>query len=156
MPHLVHRRFAFILVIAIAAGLSACSGSVESPVGPSAVEGPSSPALTAGQFSGSWTLTSLQVSGEPAQPAPPNATYRLTFADDRVSARADCNTCGGAFRVSGSSVTIGPALACTRAACPTMQFETLFETILSGDSTASLDGDTLVLASPRGRLTLAR
>jgi heat shock protein HslJ len=134
-------RLVALLLLPGTLGVAACSNPAQALVGPSGVEG-SSAALTAGQLAGTWTLTSLAPGGGAAQPAPPDASYTLTFSDDRVSARADCNICGGAFRVSGASVTVGPALACTRAACPTMQFETIFETILAGDSTASLDGRT--------------
>jgi heat shock protein HslJ len=149
------RRLVALVLLAGTVGVAACSNPAHSVVGPSAVEG-SSAALTAGQLAGTWTLTSLEPGGGAAQPAPAGATYTLTFADDRVSARADCNSCGGAFRVSGASVTVGPALACTRAACPTMQFESVFERILAGESTASLDGRTLVLSSARGRLAFVR
>jgi heat shock protein HslJ len=147
------RSIAALLFIACA-GMSACSNTDEMSLGPSA-GGSGATALTAGQLTGTWTLVSLQTMGGPMQAAPAGATYTLTIADDRVSARADCNTCGGAFRLSGAATTVG-LLACTRARCPTMQFEAVFESLLSGDSTATLIGNTLTLSSSRGTLTFVR
>jgi heat shock protein HslJ len=80
----------------------------------------------------------------------------VTFADGRLSTRADCNTCGGAFTISGQTLTAGPALACTRAACPTMEFENLYTSLLSGDSTVTASGNTLLLSSRRGTIRLTR
>jgi heat shock protein HslJ len=97
----------------------------------------------------------MQIGGK-TQPAPLNAVYSLTFAEDRISTRVDCNICGGPFRVSGDQVTIGPNLACTRAACATMEFESAYQSVLAGDSTARLDGASLVISSARGSLTFAR
>jgi heat shock protein HslJ len=150
-----NRRLISLLLAIVSTATASCSGNVSSPLAPSSATDSSS-ALTAGQLSGTWTLTSLQTSTGTVAPVPANAPYTLTFGDDRVSARADCNVCGGAFRTSGASVSIGPALACTRAACPTMEFETAYESMLAGESTATLDGTTLTLSSSRGRLTFSR
>ena len=55
----------------------------------------------------------------------------------------DCNTCGGAFALAGQTLTVGPSLACTRAACPTMAFENTYTGVLSGGSTVTLSSGTL-------------
>jgi heat shock protein HslJ len=144
------------LLFAAVAMVSACSGPLESPLSPTPAPGTGGSAITAETLTGSWTLTTLQPSGGAVQPTPSNATYTLAFAGDRVSIQADCNRCSGALDVSGDVVTIGPALACTRAACPTMAFESIYDSILAGGSTAHLDGRTLVLTSARGRLTFVR
>ncbi len=94
----------------------------------------------------------MQRSGQPAQAAPAGATYTLTFTDGRLSTRVDCNTCGGAFALSGQTLTAGPALACTRAACPTMAFENEYTGLLAGESSVSQSDSTLVLSSARGTL----
>jgi heat shock protein HslJ len=141
----------FILLAVFGAG---CSGSGTNPTSPSA--GGSSLALTADQVAGTWTLASIQPTGQAEQGRPAAATYTLSFADGRISTRADCNTCSGTFTVSGQTLTAGPALACTRAACPTMAFETVYVGILSGDSTATLTANTLVLTSTRGVLRFTR
>ena len=80
----------------------------------------------------------------------------MAVADGRRSARLDCNVCNGAFTLLGQTLTAGPALACTRAACPTMAFESLYTTVLGGDSTVTIMGDTLELSSARGVLRFAR
>jgi len=129
-----------------------CAGSSSVPTSPS----PGSASLTTGQIAGTWSLLSLRNAGQSDQPTPAGASYTLTFSDGRLSARADCNVCNGGFSLSGQTLTAGPALACTRAACSTMDFETGFTTALGGDSTVTLSGDTLELSSPRGALRFSR
>jgi heat shock protein HslJ len=111
---------------------------------------------TADQLAGKWTLQSLQSSGEAAQNVPAGASYTLTLTDGRLSTRADCNLCGGGFTLSGETLTAGPQLACTKAACPTMGFESQYTRMLSGDSTVSLPDGALVLTSARGVLRFTR
>ncbi|NDB74536.1 MAG: META domain-containing protein [Verrucomicrobia bacterium] len=90
------------------------------------------------------------------QTVPSGASYTLTFAAGQISTRADCNTCNGAFTVSGQTVTVGSALACTRALCPTAAFADLYVRVLSGESTATVSGATLRLSSTRGVLRFTR
>jgi heat shock protein HslJ len=99
---------------------------------------------------------SIQPTGQPEQAKPAGATYTMTFADGRLSTRVDCNTCGGTYALSGETLKTGPALACTRAACPTMAFENVYTGMLSGDSTITLSGNTLTLSSARGVLRFSR
>lgn len=143
-----------LVVVLLSAVTTACSNSPSTPTSPSS--GAGSLALTADRLAGTWTLTSMQVVGQAVQAAPAGASYTLSFAENRLSTRADCNTCGGAFALSGNQLTAGPALACTRAACPTMAFESAYTGVLSGDSTVTLSGNTLVLSSARGTLTFSR
>ena len=79
--------------------------------------------VTVGELAGTWNLLSIQAAGQAAQATPAGATYSLTFADGRLTTRADCNVCGGPFSLSGQTLTAGTALACTRAACRTMDFD---------------------------------
>ena len=137
------------LFVAVATIGSLAVGCTESSA---PLSGPSSLSVTADQLSGTWTLVSMQRSGQPAQAAPAGATYTLTFTDGRLSTRVDCNTCGGAFALSGQTLTAGPALACTRAACPTMAFENEYTGLLAGESSVSQSDSTLVLSSARGTL----
>jgi len=132
---------AFALIIAGCAGRSQTS--------------PSS-TLTVNQLSGTWNLVSIQPAGQGDQAAPPGASYTLTFADGRLSTRVDCNVCNGAFTLSGQTLTAGPALACTRAACPTMAFENGYTSLLSGESTVTLASNVLALSSARGVLRFTR
>ena len=146
-----HTVYAFIVIALVAAG---CSGSAGSPTSPSA--GGGSLALTTDQLAGTWTLAAIQPTGQAEQSRPADAAYTLSLADGRLSTRADCNTCSGTFSLSGQTLTAGPALACTRAACPTMAFEAAYVGVLSGDSTVTLTGNTLVLTSARGVLRFTR
>ena len=113
-------------------------------------------APTVAQLAGGWALVSIQPAGKAEQPTPVGASYGVTFADGRVTARADCNTCNGVFALSGSTLTAGPTLICTRAACPTMAFENTYTLLLAGDSTVAVLGSKLTLTSPRGVLRFTR
>jgi len=141
----------FLAVISLAFG---CAESPSTPTSPSSLGG--SLIVTDQELAGIWNLLSMQPTGQPDQPTPPGARYTLSFADGRLSTRVDCNMCSGGFALSGQTLTAGPALACTRAACPTMAFENAYTSLLSGDSTITLSGSTLVLSSSRGVLRFAR
>jgi heat shock protein HslJ len=150
-------RFAFLALALVVGGFVAigCSDSSSLPASPSSISGVQAP-LGESLTSGTWTLVALQVAGQSQQAAPAGATYAVTFADGRLSTRADCNTCGGAYGLAGETLTVGPALACTRAACRTMEFENTYTRVLDGPSTVTLSGNTLVLSSPRGVLQFTR
>ena len=111
----------------------------------------------AAQLSGTWHLVSQQMAGEAEQQAPDDARYTLSFADGRMMTFADCNTCVGEVILSGSTVTVGPVLACTRAACPTQAFASGYIALLSGDhAIRRLTSNTLEMSSVRGTLRFTR
>lgn len=132
----------------------ACSGLSPSPTIPSS--GGSTLDLTASQLPGTWELVSIQPTGDAEQARPSGASYIITFADGRLSTRADCNLCGGTYTLTGQTLMAGPSLACTRAACVTMAFESAYTRLLAGESTVSMTDGTLVLTSPRGVLRFTR
>jgi len=145
----------FFIGLSIVASLAVgCADSSSLPASPSSVDGPLT--ITSNQLAGTWNLVSMRRAGQADEATPSGATYVLTFADGRLSTRVDCNVCSGVFTLSGQTMTAGPALACTRAACPTMAFENAYTSLLSGDSTITLSGDTLMLSSARGVLRFAR
>jgi heat shock protein HslJ len=145
-----------LLALTIIASLSGgCSEPPFAPTSPSA-GGPGAAAVTADQLAGTWSLVSIQTTGQSVELTPPGATYTLSFATGRLSTKADCNSCSAAFTVSGQTLTAGPLMACTRAACPTMAFESAYITLLSGESTATLSARALVLSSDRGELRFAK
>ena len=131
-----------------------CSSMTSGPTSPSG--GGGSTALTADQIAGTLSLVSIQPAGQAEQAVPAGATYTLALADGRASTRADCNMCNGAFAVSGQTLTIGPLLACTRAACPTMDFESAYVTLLAGESAVRIDAASVALSSSRGVLRFRR
>ena len=138
--------WSLVFVASLAAGCAESSATLTSP----------SSTVTAGQLAGTWTLLSIQPTGQSEQATPAGATYALTFADGRLSTRVDCNTCNGPFALSGQTLTAGTGLACTRAACRTMEFENTYTRLLGGEETVTLSGDSLVLSSSRGVLRFAR
>ena len=167
MPAVMNRSLSLVSVVVAALLATGCSGSASTPTSPSSPSGsPTSPvdqpprsgtpAPTVDQLAGTWNLQSLQEAGDVDQTTPAGASYTLTFADGRLSTRADCNVCGGPFALSGLTLTAGPTLACTRAACPTMAFESTYMRLLGGDSTVTLSDGALVLSSVRGVLHFAR
>jgi heat shock protein HslJ len=131
-----------------------CSGSSPMPTSPSSAG--NSQNLTASQFPGTWELVSIRPAGDAEQARPSGASYSVTFADGRLSTRADCNLCGGSYTLKDQTLVAGPSLACTRAACATMAFESVYTRLLAGESTVSLTDGTLVLTSPRGVLRFTR
>jgi heat shock protein HslJ len=137
------RTFRLLPLLSVAAVTLGCAEA--SPTAPSALE-----------LAGSWTLVSIQPVGQTEQATPAGATYTLSLSDGRLSTRADCNTCNGSFTLSGLTLSAGPALACTRAACPTMAFESIYTSLLGGDSSITVSGDTLLLESTRGTLRFGR
>ena len=153
VSHMLNCSASFIVIVVFSVVASACSSS---PTSPSAAPSASTPTSLALQLDGTWTLTSIQPAGQPREDRPDGAAYTVSFADGRLSTRADCNVCSGAYSISGATIVAGPALACTRAACPTMTFESAYTALLSGDSTTAISGNSLTLSSARGVLTFTR
>lgn len=138
----------------IAVALAAISMACTPATAPSSTN---SPAYIAAQLEGTWNLASIQPAGSAKQATPATAVYTLTFnSNGRLSTRADCNTCAGTFSVEGTNVMTAANLACTRAACPTMTFESAYTTLLGGSNEAAITTSSLTLSSPRGTMWLSR
>jgi heat shock protein HslJ len=123
--------------------LAACSDDTSTSPTPDSVDGV-------------WRIISIQPPGQPVQTAPVAAQYQIGFENDRAFLRVDCNTCTGPFILSGSTLAIGPTLACTRAACPTASFESAVVSMLSGAHETSATVHNLTLTSSRGTVLLQR
>lgn len=162
MNHSLSSFVTLTMVAAFALGGASCSPSPTSPtsVSDSGTAGSStetlSTSLPAGWTDTTWTLASIQPAGQAVQLTPANASYQVIFGESRISTKVDCNRCTGGMSIAGNTLTIGPALACTRAACPTMAFEHVYLELLTGESSARVDGDSLTLSSPRGVLHFRR
>ena len=115
---------------------------------------PTSP--TAESLDGVWRIISIQPATEPVQTAPVGAQYQVGFEDERVFLRVDCNTCTGPFAVNGNTLTIGPTLTCTRAACATASYESDVVALLSGDHQMTTTLHNLTLTSSHGSVLLQR
>ena len=105
---------------------------------------------------GVWRIVSIQPSSQAVQTAPVGAQYQIGFENDRAFLRVDCNTCTGPFTLSGGTLTIGPGLACTRAACSTAAYESAVVSLLSGAHQMSATQHNLTLTSSRGTVLLQR
>ncbi len=146
--------YSLVLIVVASFASASCASSSLTPTFPSSVG--DSTALTADLLACPWKLRSIQVARKAEEATPPGTNYTLTFTDGRLSTRVDCNVCSGGFALSGETLTAGPALACTRAACPTMAFENAYTSVLGGDSTVTLSDGTLVLSASRGVVSFTR
>jgi heat shock protein HslJ len=117
---------------------------------------PSSPSPSA--LNGTKRIFSIQMATQTSQVfLPPEVPYQVTFDGSRVSARINCNTCNGSFTTSGSSVSLGPVLACTRAACVAPAYEAPDSDVLSllaGSHEVSESFAQITLRSSRGIMIL--
>ena len=106
---------------------------------------------------GEWRLRSIQQADQAVTTVPEPARFTVRFeADGRLAVRADCNSCGGPYRLDEDVLSTGP-LACTRAFCiTTAPLDTVFVTLLDGASTVHVSGDRLTVSSSRGTLVFTR
>ena len=131
-----------VLLILIALTGAACSGDTStSPTG---------------NLDGVWRIISIQPATQTTQTAPVGAQYQVAFEDSRVVVRVDCNTCTGSYTAGDSTVSIGPTLACTRAACATADYESAVLALLSGEHQTASTLHNLTLSSNRGSILLQR
>ena len=91
-----------------------------------------------------------------AESPPLTRDGQVTFDDGRASVRVDCNVCTGRFMHDGNTLTVGPQLACTRAACETAAYEHAVVTLLTGDHEYTTTLHNLTLTSSRGTMLLQR
>ena len=131
-----------ILVISMLA-VAGCSDNTQTSPTPTSVDGV-------------WRIISIQPASQAVQTAPVGAQYQIGFENDRAFLRVDCNTCTGPFTLSGGTLTIGPMLACTRAACSTAAYESAVVSLLSGAHQMSATLHNLTLTSSRGTVVLQR
>ncbi|MEZ5292396.1 MAG: META domain-containing protein [Vicinamibacterales bacterium] len=107
------------------------------------------------RLDGTWHLASLQTSAVSHTEPASERRFTLTFADDRLLVKADCNTCAASTTLDGDVLTVS-LLACTKAICTTTPLDTVFTTSLETSHTVRLDASRLQLASTRGELRFER
>ena len=146
------RQLPYLPVIVAALFAAVVCGGCSDPTSPSGLDGQ---ALTA-RIGGTWTLVAQQPPGQAEVAPPAGAIFSMEIADGRVAIAADCNRCNGPAVVGASTVTVGPLLACTRAFCASAPFDDAFLRMLAGESTATIDGNTVTLRSDRGVLRFRR
>ena len=134
--------------------LTACSSGPMTPTSASSISG--STALTADAINSTWRLDSIQKAGQAAQATPAGADYTLTFTPDRLSLRADCNNGSASYTISGSTISVVNAMACTRAFCHTAAFANDYTSLMSGDFTVATTGSSMTWSSDRGTIRFSR
>jgi heat shock protein HslJ len=102
-----------------------------------------------------WSLVTYADAQGATQAALPDVDARLTFRSGRVAGTAGCNRLNGAYQVSGSSLTFGPA-ASTMMACPEpqMQQEAGVTAALANVASFEISGDQLVMKDATGATVL--
>ena len=125
------------LAIIVSSAATACT---DNSVGPSGVIG------------GTWQLVSIQRNGsDPISVANPSRYTLRLDEDGRVRVMSDCNSCGGSYTLSGSTLAFTP-LACTRAFCGEASLDSIYSRALDGTSTVSVNDSTLSITG--GGVTL--
>jgi heat shock protein HslJ len=103
-----------------------------------------------------WRLVSIVETGTTPVTVDDPSKYTLEFLENgRLNVKSDCNTCGGPYSLSGSSIEIGP-VACTRVFCGDTSRDAAFTSALDKARSASLDDDELTLTGAGVRLTFVR
>jgi len=137
------RSIGIAAAVLIAIGTASCSSdTLTSPT-------------SAAQLNGTWRLSQITQGGTVHNEDLNAGRFNVTFATDRLDAKADCNTCSGPATLSGSTLTVG-ALACTRAACASAPVDTRFTSVLSGAVTVRINDRLLQLNSAQGELRFER
>ncbi|MBL1076574.1 META domain-containing protein [Nocardia sp. 2] len=95
---------------------------------------------------------STEVTGTPI---PGGGPLTLTFADDRLTANAGCNTATGPVTLDGGTLTIGE-MATTMMGCPgeTAGADGWVDSLLKSSPTWKLDGPTLTLTGNGDGITV--
>ena len=134
----VHSAIALVFVL----GVAACDD--DNPVSPSDVLG------------GTWRLISIQESGSAPTMVTDPTRYTLRLVDGgQAEIMSDCNSCGGPYVLSGSSLDIGPVV-CTRAFCGDDSLDPAYPAALDEAQTISLEDDELVIEGGGNTLRFER
>lgn len=135
------RRFAGVLILFAGALVhAACSDEV---TGPSDLVG------------GAWKLESMELDDADAFVPVDPSRFTVEFnADGTLGVTADCNQCGGSYKLNGGNMTVGP-LVCTLVACPTNRGQE-FASLIDGTTSLELEDGELEIESSDGTLVLTR
>ncbi len=100
-----------------------------------------------------WVVEGL-VQNQAVSSVPVGLTSTLVFADGKVAYKG-CNSGSGTATIGTDTITFGP-IATTRMACPqpAMDLEQFVLGVLTGEVTATVDGDVLHLLGAGGGLDL--
>jgi heat shock protein HslJ len=119
-----------VLTTIVLAGVTAACGGITEP------------SDTIGE---SWRLVSIQEAGSPPTTVENPSRYTLRLGDDgRVAVMSDCNSCGGSYTLSDSSLSF-EGLVCTKVACEAGSLDPVFIRALEGATTATVDDEDLII-----------
>lgn len=113
-------------------------------------DGPTSPSDVIGD---TWRLTSIQEAGSstPVAVSDPSR-YQLTLEPGgSLRVTSDCNSCGGSYVLTGSTLTIAQ-LTCTKVFCGDTSLDSRFTAILERAQTVNVDDDQLTVQGSAGTL----
>jgi heat shock protein HslJ len=131
---------AIVLRVVLLVTALAVAGCDEQPTSP----GPGTPA--AGLTGHTWTLVNVTRNGQPV-PVAGASRYTVRFAaNGDLAVRSDCNSCGGTYTASGSSLRTS-GLACTEAFCGDTSFDGEFTRALSQAASFDVNQNTLTIVS---------
>lgn len=139
LTNIAHSR-----LLAFTAALAVTMACDSNPLAPSDIIG------------GKWRLVSIVDTGSTPTTIDDPSKYTLEFQQEgRVGVKSDCNTCGGQFSLSGSSISIGP-VTCTKVFCGDTSRDRDFTRALDTARSVSLDDNELTILSDGVRLTFVR
>jgi heat shock protein HslJ len=128
------------LLCLVAIGLTACDDAEFDPGRVTGVE---------------WRLESLQRPDGAVLPADPGRYTLSLAADGSARVRSDCNSCGGRYTLSGSSLAVD-ALGCTRVFCGDDSLDQPFVRALQAARSVDGDESRLVVSGTEGTLRFTR
>ncbi len=103
-----------------------------------------------------WELQSFDTRDDGIIAVPAPERYTVLFSDDGgVQVGADCNVCSGPYRAEGSSLTLGPPLACTEVYCGEESLHDRYLEALVGVSSYELDGSRLQMTYQAGLMSFS-
>lgn len=138
----VNRKVSGMKALWLVVVLVAVFGCNENPVSPSDLKG------------ATWRLVLIERAGTPLITVLDPSRYTIQFLEnERVSVRADCNTCGGSYALTGTAFSTG-ALACTKAFCGATSLDGAFVEGLASARSLARKGSRLTIRSDGTTLQL--
>ena len=103
-----------------------------------------------------WRLVGLQEAGSNPITVDDPTRYTLRLEQEsRVAVVSDCNSCGGAYSLTGSALELGP-IACTKVFCGDTSPDQKFARALEQARTVSVDDARMTIHGEGVTLQFAR
>jgi heat shock protein HslJ len=103
------------------------------------------PAAPSDVIARDWQLVSFQMEGSEEVIVQDPSRYTLRLGeDDRAAVKSDCNSCGGSYALSGTTLEVGP-LVCTKVACGSDSLDPTYARALEGPKSVSVDDSQLTV-----------